>query len=50
MVQELLEAYDVSYIYVGDQERDTYEVNDELLMSLGEVVFENERVYILKLN
>lgn len=48
-VQELLEAYEVSYIYVGDEERNAYDVNDELLRSLGNVVFENEGVYIIKL-
>lgn len=47
-VQELLTTYEVSYIYVGDEERSAYTVNDELLRSLGETVFENEGVYIIK--
>lgn len=48
VVQELLDAYEVSYIYVGDEERSAYAVNDEMLRSLGEIVFENDSVYILK--
>lgn len=50
VVQELLNTYGVSYIYVGDEERNAYAVNDELLQSLGSVVFENEGVYIIELN
>lgn len=49
-VEELLKTYGVSYIYVGDQELDTYAVNETLLRSLGTVVFENEGVYIIKLD
>ena len=53
-VQDLLKTYEVSYIYVGDEERSFYEeaggVNDELLRSLGEIVFENAGVYIIELN
>lgn len=49
-VKELLNTYEVSYIYVGDEERKAYTVNDELLKSLGNIVFENEGVYILKVN
>lgn len=49
LVQELLTTYEVSYIYVGDEERSAYAVNDELLRSLGEIVFENAGVYIVKL-
>ncbi len=49
-VLELLDTYDVSYIYVGDEERNAYAVNDELLRTLGDVVFENEGVYIIQLN
>ena len=52
-VRELLESYDVSYIYVGDEERSFYKdaggVNDGLLRSLGDIVFENKGVYIIKL-
>ncbi len=52
-VTGLLEQFDVSYIYVGDEERNKYAeaggVNDALLRSLGEIVFENEKVYIVKI-
>lgn len=48
VVKELLEMHDVSYIYVGDQEHETYEVNDALLQKLGEIVFKNEGAYIVK--
>ncbi len=57
-VQRLLEAYEVEYIFVGDSERDsekfTEEVNEELLRSLGEIVFETDEdgdgkpTYIIK--
>lgn len=49
-VKELLETYDVSYIYVGDEERNAYAVNDALLQSLGTIVFENDGVYIIELD
>lgn len=49
-VKELLDTYDVSYIYVGNEERKAYAVNDGVLKSLGKVVFENEGVYILQVN
>jgi YYY domain-containing protein len=39
-VKELLEKYDVSYLYVGKLELDKYtEINHDLLKSLGETVF-----------
>jgi len=47
-VRELLETYEVSYIYVGDQEHEAYAVNDVLLQMLGEIVFKCEGAYILK--
>lgn len=47
-VRELLETYEVSYIYVGDQEHETYAVNDALLQTLGEIVFKTEGAYIVK--
>ncbi len=58
-VKELIEKYDISYIYVGQLEAEQYEVpvNDELLRSLGEVVFESPATdtktyttYIVKIN
>ncbi len=47
-VKELLETYEVSYIYIGDEERNAYEVNEALLRSLGSVVFRNEGVTIIQ--
>jgi len=47
-VRELLETYEVSYIYVGDQEHEAYAVNDALLQMLGEIVFKCEGAYIVK--
>ena len=53
-VRELLEEYDVSYIFVGSKEREKYgeALNEDVLKSLGEVVFQDEvySTYILKVN
>lgn len=55
-VQELLEKYEVSYIFVGQYEREKYaDLNEALLQSLGEIVFagegENENfTYVIKVN
>jgi len=49
LVKELLEAYDVSYIYLGDEEHKRFEVNDALLQTLGEIVFRNDGAYIIKI-
>ena len=53
-VKELLEEYDVSYIFVGSKEREKYgeALNEDVLKSLGEVVFQDEvySTYILKVN
>ncbi len=48
-VGELLESYDVSYIYIGDEERNAYAVNEELLYSLGSIVFKNDGVTIVRI-
>ena len=52
-VQELLEEYDVTYIYIGDEERNNYAaeggVNEAILKRFGEVVFQNESVSIIKI-
>lgn len=52
--QALIEKYDISYIVVGSMEREKYSdnLNEELLKSLGETVFqaENSQTYILKVN
>ena len=51
-VRSLLEKYDVSYIFVGSTEWDKYggSLNEELLQSLGTVVFQDEvyGTYILQ--
>ena len=51
-VRELLELYDVSYIYVGGEEHKKYQdhggVNEELLRAMGTIVFENDGAYIVK--
>jgi len=51
-VRELLEEYDVSYIFVGSTEREKYgeQLNEEVLNSVGTVVFQDENygTYILK--
>ena len=51
-MKELLEEYDVSYIFVGSTEREKYgeQLNEEVLNSVGTVVFrdENYGTYILK--
>lgn len=40
-VRELLEYYDVSYLFIGSCEREKYpDMDEEFLKSLGEVVFE----------
>ena len=53
-VKELLEEYDVSYIFVGSKEREKYgdALNEDVLKGLGEVVFQDEEysTYILKVN
>ena len=44
LVRSLLEEYDVEYIFVGSCEREKYpNLNEELLQSLGEVVFSGEK-------
>ncbi|MGN0314800.1 MAG: DUF2298 domain-containing protein [Fusicatenibacter sp.] len=52
-VIELLDKYQVSYIFVGSKEREKYEgdLNETLLLSLGEVVYQDPEssTYILKL-
>lgn len=50
-VSEMLEKYDVSYVYVGDLEREKYgEINDSLLKAAGEVVFERNDTYIVAIS
>lgn len=50
-IRELMEEYNVSYVYVGDQERIKFAetgINEEAIKALGEIVFQNEHVYIVK--
>lgn len=51
VVQELLEKYGVSYIFVGSKEREKYPgLNDSVLSQMGEVVYQDAEsgTYILK--
>lgn len=58
LVSELIDKYDISYIYVGPLEEKKFEwVNHDLLRGLGDIVFENPdtdeydyRTYIIKVN
>lgn len=58
LVSDLIDMYEISYIYVGPLEEEKYEnLNHELLKSLGEVVFENPdsdegayKTYIVKVD
>ena len=54
LVKELLDKYDISYIFVGSCEREKYgtNLNEEILAGLGKKVFqsENSDTYILKVN
>ena len=53
-VKELLEEYNVSYIFVGSCEQNKYgaDLNNDLLKGLGEVVFQDSEypTYIVKIN
>ena len=47
-VRDLLEKYEVDYLYVGSSERDAYDVDDSVLEAQGEVIYEDEFAYIVK--
>ena len=51
-VKKLISRYDISYIFVGGQEKEKYgtELNDRVLQSLGSIVFEDDMsgTYIVK--
>jgi len=48
-VRSLLKQYQVSYIFTGTQEREKYEaLNNEMIRSMGEIVFESDGAYIVK--
>lgn len=50
-VEELLKEYQVSYVFVGKQEREKYEeLNHELIRDLGDIVFESEGAYIIAIS
>lgn len=51
LVKSLIEKYNITYIYIGTQERQAYynSITDVFLQSLGEVVFsDGEYTYIVK--
>ncbi len=48
-VVQLLRSYEVDFIFVGSCEREKYEaINDELLRSLGDIVYDNGETYIVR--
>lgn len=51
-VEELLEEYEVEYVFVGSCERSKYgeNLNNEMMQNIGEIVFEtdNSQTYIVK--
>ena len=50
-MKSLIEKYNITYIYIGTQERQAYynSIKDVFLQSLGEVVFsDGEYTYIVK--
>ena len=51
-VKKLIEKYQISYIYIGQTERDTYgTVNDSLLQKIGKVAFsDGTSTYIMKVD
>ncbi|MCA9390093.1 hypothetical protein KC571_01705, partial [candidate division WWE3 bacterium] len=49
LVLSLLDKYHVDYIYLGQLEKEKYpELNAELLVQLGEVIYSNDKVNIIK--
>ena len=45
---ELLKEYNVGWIIVGEDERTTYQVNEDIILSLGVKVFEDGGTYLIK--
>ena len=46
-VRRLLSQFQVSYVFIGQMEREKYPaLNEPLLRSLGEIVYDNETVII----
>ena len=51
-VTALLDKYGIEYIFVGQNERELYgdEVNDEILKSMGDIVWSKDTYYIVKVD
>ena len=52
LVEELLQKYQVSYIFVGSKEREKYTaLNEAVLQQVGEIVYQDEQTgtYILQI-
>ena len=51
-VRQLIDKYNISYIYIGQLERQKYpDLNDSLLQSLGQVAYsDGETTYIMKIS
>ncbi|MDO4490487.1 MAG: DUF2298 domain-containing protein [Lachnospiraceae bacterium] len=51
-VQQLLEQYDVSYVFIGSCEREEYgeALNEEMLCSLGRVCFADEGAMVIEIS
>lgn len=47
--KELLERYNVGWILVGADENEKYEVNEEQIKALGEVVYQEGGTYLVKI-
>lgn len=49
--QRVLNQYQVKYIFIGEKEREAYpRINEQLVFSLGQLVFHQGQSYIIKLN
>ena len=44
----LLKRYGIEYVFVGSCERDKYEIDDDIMKSLGEVVYEEGQTFVVK--
>ena len=47
--QSYLKSYDVKYIVIGDKEREAYRLNLQSLLDLGEIVYQFNGNYLVKL-
>lgn len=48
--RNLIDQYQVRYIIIGDLERETYKVNENDLLKIGDIVFRSGESEIIKLN